>query len=260
MKSKGMLGIALLSILGAGFTASAFAEDSTISPEEAKHLKAENAKLKKALERKNDDEPIISPDKSERESETQLGFWGGVNLKYWRASYKPSPGYATTTHGQFLPTFVLGYGSFFWTATLTPNTFVYDSTYPTGVIQLQEESVGFGYNLNSNFAIVLGNKTFTEIADIPMSNNPTSVNHAKFSTLATVFNWSIPNSEAALFGNVAIGQGDNSSSYTGYELGMSYHVFTSAKVSIGYKSESMAMPYNGTASQTGVFGGFNYLF
>jgi hypothetical protein len=177
------------------------------------------------------------------------------------ASYKPSEGYATTIHGQVIPTLAIGYGNFFYTLTFTTDTVVHDNSYPVGGITLQEQSFGFGYQVSSSIALVAGYKTFTELnKGNPLGNNPTSTNDGKFTTLAAVFNWAIPSTEAAVFGNVAAGQGAKSTSYTGYELGMNYNVLASTKVSLGYKSESMAMPYNGTASQSGPFGGINYSF
>lgn len=192
-------------------------------------------------------------------------WWGGVNLKYWMASYQPSKAsYATTTHGQALPTIVVGYDRFFYTLTLTPNTTVTDNTYPAGGITLQEQSFGFGYNINSNFAVVLGYKTFTEMTSVPVGNNPSGMSDGKYTTAAAVINWPIPDSKAGLFGNIGIGQASsptaNSSGYTGYELGVNYAIFPSSKVSLGYKSESLAMPYNGTATQSGLFGGISYSF
>jgi hypothetical protein len=83
MRLKGMLGIVLLSTVGICFTVSAFADDSTISSEEAKRLKAENAKLKKALEKRIDDESINTSDKSSAVEEQSSNFWGAVGLKGW---------------------------------------------------------------------------------------------------------------------------------------------------------------------------------
>lgn len=193
-------------------------------------------------------------------------FWGGVNLKYWMSSYNPSEGFGTTKVGQVSPSFVIGYDRFFYTLTFPLQPTITNNAYPAGGIKLQEQSFGVGYNFSSNFALVIGKKSFAELYN-------GTTNNTTYNTVAAVFNWAVPDSKTILFGNIGIGQGksqnyvqaQNSYKYSGYELGVSYPVYTSTKASLGYKSEKMELPFGvagmlGTAKKSGLIAGISYLF
>lgn len=195
-------------------------------------------------------------------------FWGGVNLKYWMASYNPSEGFGKSSVSEIMPSFVVGYDRFFYTLTFHSQPTATSATYPASGIKLQEQSFGFGYNLTSNIALVVGQKGFAEMYTGTLTNS------TKYTTLAAVFNWTVPDSQVILFGNLGTGKGksqanptpaQNNYNYTGYEFGVSYPIYTSTKASLGYKSEQFGLPHGptsapGVAKMSGLFAGVSYSF
>lgn len=200
-------------------------------------------------------------------------FWGGINMKLWNVSFNPSGSYGTTKSTEPNVTVALGYDNFFWTLTFTGNHNYTSPSYPGGRIEMREESMGLGYNFNANVAVVLGQKTVQQLYGpnwagfTPQANTlATSVTH--FTTAAALFNWAVPDSKASLFGSLGYGQGSaaaggSKQNYQGVEFGVAYRLFTSAKVSVGYKAESFGMPNTigyGTTKKSGVFAGLGVTF
>ena len=196
-------------------------------------------------------------------------FWGGVNLKYWMATYNPSSSLGEAKVNEAMPTVVVGYDRFFYTLTFQTQPNATSSTYPAGGIKLQDEAFGFGYNFSSNFALVIGQKAFAEVTA------GTTPNRTKYNTIAAVFNWTIPDSKIVLFGNIATGKGKSAQgnitqaqtkyAFSGYEFGISYPILPSSKVSLGYKWEQMGLPFGtagtlGIAEMSGLFTGISYSF
>lgn len=195
----------------------------------------------------------------------EKNWWGGVSAKYWMVNYN-SPSVATTSASQIIPTFAVGYKDFFYTLSIIGNQKV-------GNTEFQEESSGFGYRITPNFAAVLGFRFFGEL---PATSY---VNRTAYQTVAAIINWPIPDSKFILNGSLGYGTGkpqngnfpdDNSSHpYTGLEMGVSYAITDSAKISCGYKSEKFDLPYrafnaavttSGVAEKSGFYFGADYAF
>lgn len=211
-------------------------------------------------------------------------FWGGVNLKMWNVSFNPSGDFGASKLNEIAPTVALGWDQFFMTVTMSGKHNYTNAAYPGGTIEIGESSAGLGYNFNSNFGLVLGQKQLDQTYFAP---NGTSAriggSGTQFQTIAGLFNWSIPDSQAYLFGSVGFGKGKTqnfeqvSRSYRGYELGVGYPIYPSLRINAGFKAESFDMPYatslanallpgyagwnnNGTAKKSGLFVGAGYFF
>ena len=199
------------------------------------------------------------------EDEPQKNWWGGVNVKYWAIDYKPGT-LASSKTSQVMPTIAIGYKDFFYTLTFTGTQTVKNANYPNGQIQFQEESSGFGYNVNQNVAVLIGVKAFAEMY-------PGAMNRTAYRTGAILFNWAVPDMPIILHGNIGAGSGTtqpapynkNARAYKGYEFGVSYVVMPGVKAGVGYKAEDFELPYGanstpGTARKSGFYAGLGYSF
>lgn len=300
VRTKGMLGIALLSILSIFFSANIFADDSSSTSEENKQLKAENAKLRKALEKKYDEEPISSTLKNEKEPknstltnekgpvnstykaenevETQRNFWGGINLREWQESSNDPVITQNSSEPIQLLTFAAGYKNLFLTFTVVPTSA--SSPTSTGTIRRNEAAFGIGYYVTPNLAFVLGQKGVDGVYKDTVNSNNNAMYTASYNTLAVIYNWPISNTDWKIFGNAAYGKGDSSTTmtnvvnhvsnlaYSGYEIGATYSLSASSNLSVGYKSETASEAYYysngnttvGILTRTGVFLGLGWAF
>ncbi len=217
MNSKGMLGIALLGILGACFSARTFADDSTVSPEEVKRLKAENAKLKKALERKNDDEPLDTPNKAEPESDNQRGFWGSVGYRPWMTTMTGDGNPRTATYPMI--SLNIGYKDVFFNISSNPSAqgAKYTSDTQGGFIAHRQNSFNIGYMVTNNFAATIGLKQLNDSWDQnpPPYNSgiqPREDKERNFATIGALYNHSFSDSPFSI--NATVNYGNDSFSAT----------------------------------------------
>ncbi len=206
-------------------------------------------------------------------------FWAGASVKYWMANVTPAGNFPAAKSSMPLLNLAFGWDRVFFNITANGgNQVISNAAYPSGQLTTDEFSFGLGYNVNENVGIVLGRKNIaTRISA------PASLGMMRYTTVAALLNFPVPDSKVNVFGSVAVGRGQSdfasansgniSGRYTGYELGVNYPIVHSLKASISYKAESFAMYYSdtvanantqiffpGTETRKGFAVGLSYMF
>lgn len=226
---------------------------------------------------------VVQTAYAEEEGGAEKNWWGGVSLKYWMASFT-NAGASSVANNEYQGTVALGYDKYFITWTGLPYSLAspMSSPYGGGSMIQGERAFGLGYNINSNFSVVLGIKELLDFysglqSGTTISKNGTSygtLGTATYNTVAVLGNWKIPDTKLILVGNLSVGQGTSNVSgdsashqYLGGEFGVSYLLLDNWKAGVGYKYEQLDTPHPanplpvfGRSTKSGLFANVGWSF
>jgi hypothetical protein len=255
-----MCGIVLLTIVGVSFSTYTFAEDS--SSDEVMRLKAENAKLRKALEKKSDEEPANTPKKTERKDEVESKFWSGIAVKLWSETFSPGDGSSRNLLAPQL-SFTAGYEKWFINYSTSTFGLYNEPNLSNSWIKHGQGGVNIGYIPIPGLLVALGSKYVEETWNFPSksisamtpSGTPQDIplipkGGLYFTTIGASYSHSLGDSPYSISGGVTYGQrtitvdttkftgsAGGSSTYLGYDIGVAYDWTNTTKLSLYYRVE-----------------------